>query len=145
MTYNAWGGVDFKVVSGALNTSGFTTLQYKLNPNGQPVGDFGALFTNSSGAVVKEIPLTSSLTTALPNGWLQVTIPISQLNPSNVAIGEIQLKNEMNSSLNTVHYDDVMLVGAANATPTPTSVPTATAVTAPTTTPTCVMRHHHCA
>jgi len=152
VTYTAWGGVDFQVVSGALSTSGFTTLQYELNPNGQPTGDFGVLFTNSSGTVINEIALTSNLTTTLPNGWLQVSIPIPQLNPSNVAIGSIQLKNELGGSLNSVHYDDVMLVGGASitSTPTPTSVPATTPTSTPrptatpTPAPTCVMRGKKC-
>jgi hypothetical protein len=154
ITYQAWGGTDWYAPSGGLNTSGYTALTYNLYPNGQPLTDFGALFTNTSGNLIKEIPLSSSMVTQLSGGWYHVSVPVSQLNPSNVAVGEIQLKNEMNASLATVHYDDVMLTGTApTATPVPptatavlptatstsTSIPAATNTPAPTSTPT---KHH---
>jgi hypothetical protein len=109
IAYTAWGGVDFQVSSGSISTSGYTKLKYKLYPNGYPITDFGALLTNGTENVIKEVALSSSMVTSLGNGWYQVSVPLSQLNPSNVSISSIQLKNELNASLNTVHYDDVAL------------------------------------
>jgi hypothetical protein len=109
IAYKAWGAVDYQVASGTMSTAGYTTLSYRLYANGQPISDFGALLTNKSGNGIKEIALTSSMATLMPCGWYQVTIPISKLNPSNVAIKEIQLKNEKGKALNPVHYDDVTL------------------------------------
>jgi hypothetical protein len=135
IAYNAWGGVNFSVNSGGMATSGYSTLQYKLNPSGQPITDFGALLTDSSGAVINEAALANNNVTALSGGWYQVTLPLSQLNPSNVMISTIQLKNEMDASMATVHYDDVYLMGTATPSPTATSTPTKTPVP-PTATPT---------
>ncbi|MBV9278652.1 MAG: hypothetical protein JOZ41_01080 [Chloroflexi bacterium] len=109
IAYTAWGGVDFQVRSGSLSTAGYRSLQYKLNPNGQPLSDFGALFTAASGGVIKEVALSGGYATPLSGGWVQVSLPISLLNPANVALGTIQLKNERGVSLATVHYDDVSL------------------------------------
>jgi hypothetical protein len=109
ITYKAWGGTDWTVSNGTLGTAGYTALTYHLNPNGQPISDFGALLTNKKGGVIKEVPLTAGMATALSGGWYQVSVPISSLNPNNVAVKEIQLKNEMNATLSTVHYDDVKL------------------------------------
>jgi hypothetical protein len=147
ITYQAWGGTDWLVNGGTMSTSGYSSLSYRLYPNGQPISDFGALFTNGSGSVVKEIALSSATATPLSGGWYQVTIPLSQLNPSNVNISSIQLKNELNANLASVHYDDVMFVGSSGSTtptattvpPTKTPVPTTTPV--PTSTPT--KKKHH--
>jgi Cellulase (glycosyl hydrolase family 5) len=137
ITYTAWGGVNFQVDSGNLNTSGYTSLQYDLYTNGQPIADFGALLTDTSGAVINEIALSSADVTTLSGGWVQASLPISQINPSNVGISTIQLKNEINGNLATVHYDDVMLVGSgASSTPTSTSTATSSPTPRPTSTPT---------
>jgi hypothetical protein len=129
ITYTQWGGLDFVVAAGTMATSGYASLQYKLDTNGQPVSDFGALFTDSSGAPINEVALESSMVTPLSGGWVQVSIPIAQLNPANLPVSEIQLKNELDTSLTTVHYADVYLVGTASptATPTPINTPTSTA------------------
>jgi hypothetical protein len=136
IAYNAWGGLGFTVSGGSMVTSGYSTLQYKLNPNGQPITDFGALLTDTSGAVINELALASANVTALSGGWYQVTLPLAQLNLSNVAISGIQLKNELDTSLAAVHYDDVFLMGSASPTATPTATrtpapPTATSTSTP--------------
>jgi hypothetical protein len=110
ITYTAWGGVAFQVKGGSLSTAGYKALLYKLNTNGQPITDFGALMTYASGGgAIKEIALSSSMVKPLANGWVLVAIPVAQLNPSNAAVGTIQLKNEVNATLQTVRYDDVVL------------------------------------
>jgi hypothetical protein len=113
IAYSAWGGLNFQATGGSLSTAPYTYLQYTLNTNGQPISNFGALFTTSSDAVINELALTSSNVTPLSDGWVQVSIPISELNPSNAAIGTIQLKNELSDDLDPVYYDDVQLVGGA--------------------------------
>jgi hypothetical protein len=80
-----------------------------VNPAGRPITNFSALFTDASGGVINQVVLATSNATALGNGWYQVSVPITQLNPSNVAISEIQLKNATSGALATVHIDDVML------------------------------------
>jgi hypothetical protein len=118
IAYQAWGGTNWGVPNGSLNTSPYTALTYRIYPKGQPISDFGALFTDTSGAVIKEVTLSSSTATPLSRGWYQVTVPMSQLNPSNVAISGIQLKNEVNKKLAVVHYDDVILAsGSSSAAP----------------------------
>lgn len=134
IAYQAWGGTSWGVPNGSMSTSPYTALTYRLNPNGQPISDFGALFTNTSGSVIKEVAISGSMASALSGGWYQITIPIAQLNPSNVTISEIQLKNETGGNLASVHYDDVYLASSASATATPVT-PTTTTTPPPTNTP----------
>ena len=47
----------------------------------------------------------------LGNGWVHIAVPVSQLNPRNLLLRNVQLKNATNRKLSTVHIDDVELVG----------------------------------
>lgn len=124
ISYTAWGGLNFQVISGTLNTSGFTNLEYTLNPNGQPVSDFGAILIGATGSGIKEVPLSGDDVTSLTGGWVRVSIPLSALNPSGLPVIAVQLRNELNTDLQTVHYDDVMLTGGNGGTGLSTAVPT---------------------
>jgi hypothetical protein len=131
ITYTAWGALNFQVTSGTLDTSGYTNLEYKLYPNGQPIADFGVFLVSTSGTAITSTALSARYATALPNGWLQISLPLSRLNPAQLPVGGIQLKNELNQTLAVVHYDDVRLTGGTGtsnpfATPGPTASPTPT-------------------
>jgi Glycoside hydrolase family 44 len=137
IAYTAWGALNFQLASGTLNTSGYRSLQYKLNPNGQPIADFGVLLVSISGRTIKSAVLSSRNATTLPDGWLQISLAIARLNPSHLPVGGIQLKNELNKQLPVVHYDDVMLTGGTgNSNPFSTPVATASPVATPTSHPT---------
>jgi hypothetical protein len=115
ITYAGWGALNFQVAAGTLDTSGYTSLEYKLYPNGQPIADFGVFLVSTSGNTIKSIVLSVRDVTALTNGWLQISLPLTRLNPSGLPVGAIQLKNELNQTLAVVHYDDVMLTGGTGA------------------------------
>jgi hypothetical protein len=125
IAYSSWGALNFQVLAGSLNTAAFTSLQYKLNPNGLPISDFSALFVSTTGNVIKQIALSSDSVSPLTNGWSQVTLPLSLLNPSHLPVGAIQFKNQLNSDLPTVHYDDIAITGYTGG-PAPFSTPSAT-------------------
>ncbi len=112
ISYTAYGGINFYHPHGAMSTASYKALQYDLNTNHQSMSDFSALFLNSSGQVIEQIRLSSADVTAqLPGGWVQLSIPLSLLNPANVPITDIQLKNRTGRPLASIHVDDVQLVG----------------------------------
>jgi Glycoside hydrolase family 44 len=123
--YTSWGALNFQIIAGSLNTAAFTTLQYKLYPNGLPISDFSALLASASGNVIKQVVLSSSNVSALGNGWMQVTVPLSLLNPAHVPVSAVQLKNQLNSDLPKVHYDDINIGGYTGGS-APFSTPSAT-------------------
>ena len=123
IAYSSWGGIQLESPA-TLAVTGYKTFDYYLNPNGQPIGDFSALFLNSGGSVISEQVLTSAnIVGTSSNGFDHISVPISQLDPSNVAISQVQLKNATSGSLATVYVDDVQLTGSAAATATNTPVP----------------------
>src|SRR5205085_6842377 len=68
--------------------------------------------------VIREVVLANNYVTGrLANGWVHVSVPLSQLNPNNLAISGVQLKNATNADLATVHLDDVQLVTTATTAP----------------------------
>jgi len=146
IAYTAWGGLNFQVASGSLNTAAYTRLKYKLNPNGQPISDFAAVLVKASGSVLKLIPLSSRNTTKLANGWTQVSLSLQNLNPSGASVAAIQLKSAVNKSLASVHFDDILLTGYKTGA-SPFSTPAAVTTTPPaqpnaTPTPGAVVAYH---
>jgi len=144
ITTTAHGGVNVGTTT-PITTTPYGTLEWNLNPNGQPLGDFSALFTDASGAIIREVPLAyGNVVRTLADGWVHLSVPVTQLNPSDAPISSVQLKNATGGALAQVHMDDVQFVaGASTSTPTPTpggtSTPpglpaTATATSAPTAT-----------
>ena len=112
ISYTAYGGINFYHPGGTISTASYQTLRYELNTNNQPITDFSALFLNSHGRVIKQIRLSSADVTAqLPEGWVQISIPLSLLTSTNVPIVGIQLKNRTDRPLASIHVDDVQLVG----------------------------------
>jgi hypothetical protein len=111
ISYRSYGAINFYHPNGAISTASYQALQYDLNTNHQPITDFSALFLNSQRRVIQQIRLSAADVTAqLPGGWVQISIPLSVLNPANVAITGIQLKNRTRWHLAPIHVDDVQLV-----------------------------------
>ncbi len=111
IAYTAWGGVNFLAPAGGLDTGPYTRLEWAVKTNGQPLGNFSVLLMDMNGNVLPEVRLSSSDVTAqLANGWVRVSVPVAELNPADVQIREIHLKNGTNQSLPAINIDDVRFV-----------------------------------
>jgi hypothetical protein len=138
ITLESWGALDVHYPTATFSTAPYQNLDYYLQPNGQPLSDFGIIMTTRSGRLITDHTLsaTDNLGTTA-NGFDHISIPLSTLNPDNKPLWGIQLKNELNASLATIHVDDVVLTsagGTATATTTPvlstnTAVPPASTAT----------------
>jgi len=110
IAYTAWGGIQFMSPS-PFAVSAFRTVSYYLNPNGKPIRDFAVLFLDTGGNVIREQTLSSAnVIGATGNGFEHVSVPVSVLDPSGVAIKEIQLKNATDDRLSTIYVDNVQLM-----------------------------------
>ena len=114
ITYTRWGAINFSVKGGKLNTSSYTSLDYNIHTNGQPLSDFSVTLLNTAAGGIHEVVLSTSNTTDIGNGWKHVSIPMSQLNPSNVIVNAIHLNNTRDQTLRQVNVDDVTLVSSGN-------------------------------
>ena len=111
ITYTPWGGINFVAPNGTFSTAPYARLEWALRPNGQPLGNFSALLTDGAGNVTAQIPLAAgNVTATLANGWVRVAVPLAQLNPANVPIGTVQLKNVTGNGLPQINVDDVRFV-----------------------------------
>jgi hypothetical protein len=93
-----------------FSTGAYQSLDFYLQPNGQPLADFGVLLTDPSDGTISEYVLSAANnlgTTA--NGFDHISVPMSALNPANQPVATIQIKNELNQNLATIHLDDVTL------------------------------------
>ncbi|MBA3943379.1 MAG: cellulase family glycosylhydrolase [Herpetosiphonaceae bacterium] len=109
IAYTAFGGINFQTDAG-FSTDPYVSLQWNVNPAGQPLRDFSVLFTDTSPNhnVIAQVTLSSrSVKARLGNGWVRVAVPLTQLNPSKIPISSIQLKNATGGNLATIHVDDV--------------------------------------
>ncbi len=109
ITYNGYGYVKFTPSGGSMSTSPYSTFTLDLFLNGQPASNFAVLSLTTTNSWIKQINLGASGvgTTDLGNGWTQFTIPVSQLNPSDVTLGAIQIKNALSASVNQINIDDI--------------------------------------
>lgn len=129
VAYGNWGGVNFQVPSGTISASPDTTLQFQVNLQGQPLSHFAALFVSPSGSGIHAVILSDQLLVGRSGDWLHVSVPVASLDPDRKPIAAVQLKNQLDSTLPTVYFDDVQLVGAVqwNAASAVPSAPTPTA------------------
>jgi len=134
ITLEGWGALSFTYGSGSLSTSAYTTLDFYLQPNGLPLGDFGVLLTDPSGNQISNVGLTAANDLGVTaTGFHHISVAVSTINPAGQLLGSIQIKNELNQSLPAIHVDDVRLLSSTAATQTAT--PTATSSRTPTSTP----------
>ncbi len=111
IAYTAWGGINFLAPAGGLDTSPYVRLEYAIKTNGQPLSNFSVLLIDMNGKVLPEVRLSpSNVTAQLANGWVRLSVPVAQLNPADVQIREIHLKNGTNQSLPAINIDDVRFV-----------------------------------
>ena len=50
---------------------------------------------------------SSNIIQSLPGGWVHISVPLSQLDATNIPIGTIDLENALNKSVNLIRVDDV--------------------------------------
>ncbi len=111
IAYNGWGALGILPAGSEFSTAPYAWLEWNLNTSGRRIDDFSVLFTDTGGKVIAEVRLSpANVTAALPNGWVHVSVPLSHLNPSNLPVGSIQLKNALNAELPMVYIDDIRLV-----------------------------------
>lgn len=110
VTYQAYGALEFIYKNGSLNPTQYKSLDYNLNTGGQPISNFSVTIATPSDSWINEIILSSSNVTAnLGNGWVHVSLPLTQLDPNNKSIGYIDLGNALNKPISQAHIDDVTL------------------------------------
>lgn len=108
VTYTAWGGLDFQTNAGTMNTSSYGNLVFNVYLNNQPLSDLSVLVLNSSGGAGSVIALSNSYVTGTPAaGWVTVSVPVSVLNPTNIAVKGIRFRNTQGQSLSKVNFDDL--------------------------------------
>jgi hypothetical protein len=113
ITYQAYGAIEFIYKNGSINPTTYKSLDYNVNTEGQPVNDLGVVISDNKGNWINEVILSSSnITQSLPGGWIHVSLPLSQLDPTNTPVGAIDLENALNKSINLIRVDDVHFVGS---------------------------------
>jgi len=115
ITYTPYGGINLHIASGNMSTFSFKALEWDVFTNGQSIRDFSALLLDTRGRVIRRVTLSPANITGTPaSGWVHVAVPLSQLNPSNVLVKSIQLKNRTNRNLAMVYIDDIRFTSKAN-------------------------------
>jgi hypothetical protein len=110
IAYTAWGALSFNTASG-FDSGPYASLEWTVNPHGQPIGNCSVLFTDLADTVLNEVVLSqANVAATLANGWVRVSVPVSQLNPARVTISSVQLKNATSTRLPTIQIDDVRFV-----------------------------------
>ncbi|HYT44563.1 MAG TPA: hypothetical protein VEP90_19690, partial [Methylomirabilota bacterium] len=111
ITYQAYGAIEFIYKNGSINPNSYKSLDYNVNTAGQPINDLGVAISDNKGQWINEVVLSSTnITQSLPGGWVHISLPLSQLDPTNIPIGTIDLENALNKSINLIHVDDVHFV-----------------------------------
>lgn len=122
IAYDAWGALNFGK-EGGFATAGYGALEFTINTAGQPLTNFGVVLgAYPLGLPIKQLTLAPSHVVAtLPAGWVRVSVPVSQLNPDNLAVYTVQINNVTGGSLPTIYVDEARFVAAGAAAPSPTA------------------------
>ena len=143
---SGWAGLDLRA-AGNINTADYRQLRFALQAtrDGQ---QFAVYLRDTSGATLTKVPLTN-YGGAPPTGtWKIYTIPLSDLNASNITLGDVVFHEWSGKAQPAIYIDSIQLISdpvtatptptptPVPATPTPTPAPTATPTPAPTPTPT---------
>ncbi len=128
-----WAGFQLRTDS-APSTSPYTALQFAVRSSQD--GERFAVYLRDSTLKTLSSPQPLSNYGGYPvtSGWTLYTIPLADLNATNVKLGALVLHNWTGSAQPVIYVDAIRLVDTSGGTPTPTS--TATTTVTPTVTPT---------
>jgi hypothetical protein len=112
IAFQGWGAINFQYPSHDFSTGAYQSLDFYLQPNGQPLSDFGILLLDAAGRTITNYILSATDNLGVTaNGFDHISVAMSVLNPANQPVHVIQIKNELNQNLATMHLDDVTLSG----------------------------------
>ncbi len=104
-----YGALSFR--HAGVDTGPYARFEFTMRPNGQPLSNYAVAFYSTRGAWLGEVVLGQSRVVAtLPNGWVRVAVPLSELNPGAALVGEIDISSTRSTQLAKVNFDDVRLV-----------------------------------
>ncbi len=108
--FKPYGGFNAQLKSGTMSTTNYGKLVLDMYLAHQPVSDFVVFLTDKNGNAIVQVPLASVYKTKLPEkGWIQLSIPVPQLNPAEVPVKGMQIQNATDHTLSTIHIDDIRL------------------------------------
>lgn len=114
LAFSAWGG--FGVARDApFSTAGFAHLELAVNTHDQPLSDFTIALTGQAGGEpVQALALDQAhVTDDLGDGWLRLTLPLDALNPDNLPVYGVVVRNASGRDLRTIHLDALRFVPPA--------------------------------
>lgn len=110
ITFKGYGGFNVNYKAGSFSTAPYTYLTFNLYLNNQQLNTISAFMFTTNGNIQNTIKLSNKYVTGTPGpGWVHISIPVSQLNPSNVAIHGLQIRNNSSTAMSMIHLDDVIL------------------------------------
>jgi hypothetical protein len=105
---------------GGFSTAPYSHLEMSLYLDGQSIGAFAAVAKLPSGQYLQAVQLTSAhVTEQLSNGFVRLQVPLTQLNPNEVTLYAIELRNISSSNLRATWLDEVRLAGTGEPPPPP--------------------------
>jgi aryl-phospho-beta-D-glucosidase BglC (GH1 family) len=114
VSFGPWGGINFMVPGYEFDTGPYGALEFYVHTGGQELASFSVLMTAAgNGPVLREAQLRADhVQESFASGFVRVSVPMYELNPENVAIATIQIKNATNEHRNPIHVDEVRLLQA---------------------------------
>lgn len=107
VNYNGWGGIDFNTAT--LNTSTYQNVVFNVYLNNQPITDLSVVMLNNNTSGPTIALKTNNIIATPVTGWYTIAVPVSQLNPNNIAVTTIRLRNTQSAALLKINYDDIYL------------------------------------
>lgn len=111
ITYNKDGAVEFRSARGGIDISSYKSFSFYINTGSLPVTSFSAVITTKRNNQDEkhEVQLTSSYILGVyPGGWLQIVIPLSQLDPNDKNAQFVEIRNFSNQSLPAIHLQNIV-------------------------------------
>ncbi len=108
----AWAGLQIRS-DGKVNTRSYSAIQFsvKSTRTGEPLAIY--LRDASYRNLTNPIPLDTFGGTPSANGWVTYTIPLADLNASDVTLGSIVIHSWTNRAQPTVYVNDIRLLIAS--------------------------------
>lgn len=114
VTYHqGWAGASFYSRGGAIGTSSDTHLKFSIHPNWKKLPKLAVAVYDGSGQRTRNVPI-DSYTTSGSNGWYNVSVPVSQLNPKNGSISRVTIQESAGSAQPKINIDNVRFTGSGS-------------------------------